>query len=92
VRNGDGELIQRNTFEYDAKGNMIRDNRFDGDGSLSRYDIILYDNTGRRERTDEYNPDGTLSVYILYRYKDDKYLGVDVYDADGTLRQSTTDE
>ena len=76
--NNDWDCI---TFQYDANGNIIREDVYQSDGTLSVYDLFEYDSNGNPAKISYYGPDGDLWYYYTYEYNSDgKMVRLNFYD------------
>lgn len=89
-------------YEYDENGRAIRKCYYDATGKVNRYLVYEYGADGRKSRAVCYNADGSVRYNCKVEYRADdwaewtyydpetnKVLGVDMDDANGTLRKFT---
>ena len=81
------------TFEYDEKGNKIREVRRDADGSMEEISTFSYDDAGyliRHDWYDWYSYNGALRYYYLYEWgSEGRLVQISRHNADGTLESRT---
>ena len=81
----------KETSQYDEKGNIIKENRYNGDGSLNEKKTYKYDDKGNLIEKNDYGADGILFLKSTSQY-DDKGNKIEVnrYFADGILNWKKT--
>ena len=89
-----------NAFEYDSKGNKIKETRYDGNQVKEYYSTIEYDPEGNKIKDTKYRADDQIDCvfeydpvtgdrirYISYHYNEDGSLSsysIDEQNPDGT--------
>lgn len=61
-------LSWRSTFEYNAKGQLVKENVYDERNRLSKIRTYDYDSSGVCTRRMNYNADGKLNSYRQFEY------------------------
>ncbi len=81
--NQNDEAESWSTFEYDAKGNMIKQTNYEKDGSVLDYTVYEYDDNSNKIKDVWYLNDSSQTS--IYEYDNDKLIKVSIYDANGAF-------
>lgn len=88
-----GELLSKESFTYDGKGNLTEWSRYNADGSLDYKYIFTYDGKGNLTEKSDYKADGSLDYKDVFTYDNKGNLTEwSHYDANRSLENKYTYE
>ena len=65
-----GSLDWKQEYQYDEKGNCIRENHYNKDGTLAGFDTTEYDEAGREVKMEQHSADGYVYTWRTEEYND----------------------